>query len=47
MRAIHSKKLAMLRYCIAGSEYYHTASLGHGAQASATYGRQCIDPASI
>lgn len=37
----------MLRYRFTGSEYDYTARLGHGAQASATYGRQCIDPASV
>lgn len=41
-----AKNLAILTY-IADSERYYAASLGHGGQASSTYGRQCIDPASL
>lgn len=48
MRAIHSTRiLAIQTYLVAGSERCYAASLGHGGQASATYGRQCIDPASL
>ncbi len=42
-----AKKIAILIYRLAGSERCYAASLGHGGQASATYGRQCVDPASL
>lgn len=42
-----AKKLDILTHHITGSEHCYAASLGHGGQASATYGRQCIDPASL